>query len=120
MWLLEQLSSEHTLSITTDQLLDPNVAESSETRLSIEFRIYRHVYRFGKKSRGFSTQFNITQVDCIRHYLNEQLKYLMVSETHYGLSPDEYFYVIKQKVKRLGKDTGYTEKLYVKKRKHDA
>jgi hypothetical protein len=119
MWFLDATCSEHIVSITTDQLLDLNVAESSETRLSIEFRIYRHVYRYGKGSRGLTTQFNISQVDCVRHYLDGNLRYIVVSETHYGLSPDEYFYVVKQKISRLGKDTGGTDRLYVKKRKSD-
>lgn len=111
--------SERTTSISSEQLLDPNVSRSSQTRLSLEFRIHRHTYRYGKGSRGFSIQFNVSQVDCIRHFLNEQLQYTVVTIKYYGLSPEEYFYVASQRIHRLGKDSGSSERIYVKKRRYD-
>lgn len=119
MWVFDHTCSEHTVSITHDHLLDPNTAESSEIRLSLEFRIYRHVYRYGRGVRGFSFQFNVSQVDCIRHLLDERLKYLIVASTQYGLSPEEYFYVVRRKILRLGKEDGETGRMFVKKRKYD-
>lgn len=120
MWILDKTASEHTVSISTDQLLDPNHVGSEETRLSLEFRIYRHVYRYGKGVRGFSFQFNVSQVDFVRHFLDRSLKYSRIAYTHYGLSPEEYFYVVQRKITRLGKDTGSSEKIFVKKRRYDA
>lgn len=111
--------SEHDSSISSDQLLDPNVAGSAETRLSLEFRIHRHVYRYGRGSRGFSIQFNVSQVDCVRHFLNDQLQYAVTTITQYGLSPEDYLYVVSRKIQRIGKDTGASERIYVKKRRSD-
>jgi hypothetical protein len=51
--------------------------------------------------------------------LDPDLKYRVVSETYYGLSPDEYFEIMQDRIGRLGREEDGEGRWYVKKRKFD-
>lgn len=119
MWVLDMICTEHSVSIHHDKLIDYLDPKKKTTDLFLGFRIYRHTYRFGRGTYGLSLQFNVTQVDCERHFLSPDLKYVVLSETYYGLSPNEYFNMLQYRIGRLGREYGKYGRWYVKKRKHD-
>lgn len=119
MWLLDMVCTEHSVSIHTDRIIDYLDPDKRTTDLFLEFRIYRHIYRLGKGTHGLSFQFNVTQVDCDRHFLMPDFKYNIVSETYYGLPPDEYFEILKYRISRLDREDGHHGRWYVKKRRWD-
>lgn len=119
MWILDKVCTEHRVSIHKDKLIDYLDPKKKTTDLFLEFRIYRHTYRFGRGTWGLSLQFNVTQVDCERHFLDPDLKYAIMSETYYGLADTEYFEMLQYRIERLDKEDGRYGRWYVKKRKWD-
>lgn len=119
MKLLDCISTYTTVSIRSERIPDYVDPNTTMTELSVEFRIYRHTYHFGRGSRGLSLQVNVTQIDCIRHYLDEQFNYRLFGETFYGLDPDEYSVILKDRIHNLDKESGDDGRWYVKKRRGD-